>query len=82
VPRYDKSAFGGAGDRAPEDTWPAVAGPLDVVLFEGWMLGFSPVGADAAAAIDDAVAFVDDRLGAYRDAWDAFVDSWLVIKVR
>lgn len=37
-PRYDKSAFQGQGDRADPATWPAVEGPVDVVLFEGWML--------------------------------------------
>ena len=43
VPRYDKAAHGGRGTRAPEHTWPTVKGPLDLILFEGWMLGFSPV---------------------------------------
>ena len=40
VPRYDKSKFEGRGDRADASTWPAVELPLDIVLFEGWMLGF------------------------------------------
>jgi pantothenate kinase-related protein Tda10 len=40
VPRYDKSQFGGRGDRAAEEGWPQLEGPLDVVLFEGWMAGF------------------------------------------
>jgi D-glycerate 3-kinase len=44
VPRYDKSAFEGKGDRAPESEWPRVQGPLQLVLFEGWMLGFRAVG--------------------------------------
>lgn len=38
--RYDKSAYSGRGDRADPSTWPVVSGPLDVVLFEGWMNGF------------------------------------------
>lgn len=81
VPRYDKSAFGGRGDRADASAWPVVEGPLDVVLFEGWMLGFAPVGAAAAAAADPALAEVDARLGAYRAAWDAAVDAWLVVRI-
>lgn len=40
VPRYDKSARGGRGDRAPEAEWSVVSKPPDVVLLEGWMLGF------------------------------------------
>ena len=43
VPRYDKSRNGGRGDRAEPAAWPRVQGPLDIVLFEGWMLGFRPV---------------------------------------
>jgi len=39
--RYDKSAFAGRGDRAPESQWPVIEGPVDIVLFEGWMSGFS-----------------------------------------
>lgn len=37
LPVYDKSAWQGAGDRAP--THVTVHAPLDVVLFEGWCLG-------------------------------------------
>ena len=43
MPRYNKAAHEGRGTRAPEDTWPRVKGPLDLILFEGWMLGFQPV---------------------------------------
>ena len=50
IPRYDKSQQGGRGDRAPRDTWPVVRGPVDVVLFEGWMLGFRPAGDDSQVA--------------------------------
>jgi D-glycerate 3-kinase len=41
IPRYNKSAYEGKGDRAEEDTW--IEGPLDLVIVEGWMLGFQPV---------------------------------------
>src|SRR5262249_44027257 len=43
IPRYDKSLHGGLGDRLPESDWSTIAGPLDVILFDGWMLGFKPV---------------------------------------
>uniref|UniRef100_A0ACD5H1B9 Uncharacterized protein n=1 Tax=Desertifilum tharense IPPAS B-1220 TaxID=1781255 RepID=A0ACD5H1B9_9CYAN len=35
VPRFDKSAYGGAGDRAQ----PQRVSPVDIVLFEGWFVG-------------------------------------------
>lgn len=50
--RYDKSQHEGRGDRAAESKWQMVKGPVDVVLFEGWMLGFRPLSdADAEKVI-------------------------------
>lgn len=40
IPRYDKSAFNGEGDRVPEDKWQIVEEKPDVVIFEGWFCGF------------------------------------------
>jgi D-glycerate 3-kinase len=43
VPRFDKSACGGAGDRqAPE-----VVQGADIVLFEGWFVGVRPINPTA-----------------------------------
>ena len=41
LPVFDKSLFDGAGDRAAEAR--VVRGPLDVVVLEGWCVGFYPV---------------------------------------
>ena len=51
LPRYNKSAYDGKGDRAEEASWPRIKAPVDVVLFEGWMLGFSPVSDEAAGKV-------------------------------
>ncbi|KAJ2332330.1 hypothetical protein GGI00_002835 [Coemansia sp. RSA 2681] len=40
IPAYDKSLCGGYGDRVPQSEWQATSPPIDVVLFEGWSLGF------------------------------------------
>ncbi|KAF2262246.1 P-loop containing nucleoside triphosphate hydrolase protein [Lojkania enalia] len=40
IPSFDKSRFGGEGDRAPILEWPVVQGKVDVVVFEGWCVGF------------------------------------------
>ncbi|HND29501.1 MAG TPA: hypothetical protein PLA94_05855 [Myxococcota bacterium] len=42
IPRYDKSAFGGQGDHHPPAAWSAVE-QADLVILEGWCLGFVPV---------------------------------------
>ena len=44
IPSYDKSAFGGQGDRTDLASWTEVNGPgqetIEVVIFEGWCVGF------------------------------------------
>lgn len=44
LPIYDKSLFKGEGDRSKEVV--EVQGPIDVVIFEGWMNGFGPLSND------------------------------------
>lgn len=82
VPRYDKSAFQGQGDRADPAAWPAVEGPVDVVLLEGWMLSFRPISDDAAKAVDPNLVPVNAFLRSYEAAWDSHVDAWLVVRVK
>jgi D-glycerate 3-kinase len=40
IPSFDKSLFQGDGDRLPRSQWPSVNGPVDILVFEGWCLGF------------------------------------------
>lgn len=59
IPRYDKSAGGGRGDRAPPEDWVEVSTPPKVVLLEGWMLGFDPLPEDSPvlAAADQGESY-------------------------
>ncbi|KAK2984892.1 hypothetical protein RJ640_008657 [Escallonia rubra] len=82
LPRYDKSAFSGRGNRADPSTWPEIEGPLAVVLFEGWMLGFKPLPVEDVKAVDPQLEIVNKYLEAYYDAWDKFVQAWIVIKIK
>lgn len=75
VPRYDKSAHGGRGDRAPVADWPPVTGPLDLVIVEGWCLAFRPLGGIASA--DPALEPVDAYLGDYV-RWQRQIDALIV----
>lgn len=43
IPAYDKAINAGRGDQIPRDRWPQAKVPLDVVLFEGWSLGFKSI---------------------------------------
>ena len=40
IPVFDKSSFHGEGDRAPRETWPHCSTKPDIVVFEGWCVGF------------------------------------------
>ncbi|KAG4947905.1 hypothetical protein AAZX31_15G012100 [Glycine max] len=82
LPRYDKSAFNGRGDRADPSRWPEVEGPMTVVLFEGWMLGFKPLPVEAVKVVDPQLETVNKNLEAYYDAWDKYIKSWIVIKIK
>lgn len=50
VPSYDKSAFSGAGDRLPVSDWETCnregQPPVEVVIFEGWCVGFRALSDD------------------------------------
>lgn len=49
VPQYDKTAFSGKGDRFPEDKWKQIEGKIDLVIVEGWMLGYRQVDESKSA---------------------------------
>ncbi|KAH6562002.1 hypothetical protein BASA50_004738 [Batrachochytrium salamandrivorans] len=51
IPIYNKALKGGRGDRLPQSDWTAVTGHVDVVLFEGWFLGFKPCSPEQVSSI-------------------------------
>lgn len=81
IPRYDKGACDGQGDRRPASAWQAVNAPgqppVQVVVLEGWLVGFRPLSPDAVRRRRDApsrtlhkhrlehLLFVNDKLRAY-----------------
>jgi len=81
VPAYDKSAHGGRGDRAPASAWRRITGPMDVLVVEGWMLGFTPLDASAEAlAVDPALRAPNEYLEAHR-AWHERLDAFVHMHV-
>lgn len=75
VPRYDKSAFEGRGDRGAEVT--RVEPPVDVVFLEGWMLGFAPVSVLA----DERLRSANEALTKYRE-WTRTLDACVVLELQ
>lgn len=83
VPRFDKSAYGGAGDR----TTPEMVTDVDIVLFEGWFVGVRPIEPDVfdtappPIITDEDRAFARDinrRLHDYLPLWER-LDSLIVL---
>ncbi|KAF2230634.1 putative Uridine/cytidine kinase [Viridothelium virens] len=87
IPAYDKSAFNGQGDRAPEPTWETVNTPgtssISVVIFEGWCVGFRALSSSAleskwSSAVEAARSSdYQGRLGKHELSHVAFVNERL-----
>jgi D-glycerate 3-kinase len=58
VPRFDKSAFNGAGDR----TEPEKIAPVDLVILEGWFVGTRPVEEAAFDSAPPPIITPEDKL--------------------
>jgi D-glycerate 3-kinase len=81
LPSFDKSLCGGAGDRVQSAV--AKCAPVDVVIMEGWCVGFCPITqeeidvrwGEATKAIDyqkEDIIEINDRLKDYVDWWNYF----------
>lgn len=88
IPRYDKSLREGRGDRAPVETWSPVSVPAQLVIFEGWMLGFTALSANASPQqyeflqkIDPNLLVVNEELRQYQALHETF-DSWIVLSIK
>lgn len=85
VPRFDKSAFGGLGERTTPEK---VERAIDIVLFEGWFVGIRPVPTSAfedppppiVSAADRQFALeCNQRLQDYLPLWER-LDRLIVLK--
>lgn len=83
IPRFDKSAYNGSGDRTNPET---IKKP-DILLFEGWFVGVKPIEEncfdDCSSPIlnQEDIQFAKDnnkRLQAYLPLWDK-LDNLIVL---
>jgi len=83
IPRFDKSAHGGAGDR----TTPLVMADIDIILFEGWFVGVRPIEAKMFTHAPPPIITDQDRqfaldmnsqLSNYLPLWEK-LDSLIVL---
>jgi D-glycerate 3-kinase len=57
LPRFDKSAWGGIGDR----TTPEIVTQVDILLFEGWFVGMRPINPAAFEMAPSPIRTESDR---------------------
>ncbi|WP_295531113.1 kinase [Novosphingobium sp. Chol11] len=62
LPRFDKAM----DDRAPAECWPVAAGPLDVLLFEGWCVGARPEPPEQLVVPVNGLEAAEDADGRWR----------------
>jgi D-glycerate 3-kinase len=74
VPGYDRFANNGLGDRLPEGSWRVVTGPLQLIVLEGWMLGFTPTAGEPLN--DEHFLVINEKLAAY-EAWHSLLDGFI-----
>jgi len=79
VPRYDKSAHAGRGDRAPQSAWTEVRAAPDLVFLDGWMLGFEPV---AESRLPDPLLIPANRALAAYGSWLERLDAFVVLRAK
>jgi D-glycerate 3-kinase len=91
IPVFEKSLFRGEGDRLDQDSWRQVeGGKVEVVILEGWCVGFYPISEDElgrrwegvkenAGYSKDDVLEVNSRLKAYVDLW-SFFDVFIQVR--
>ncbi len=74
VPRFDKSAFNGAGDRTNSEK----TDPVDIILFEGWFVGTRPVARSAFETPLPPITTPEDRLFALdsNERLKAYLPLW------
>ena len=77
LPRYDKSQHQGQGDRAPVTQWTEIELPVDIVLVEGWMLGFRPLS--PSSVTDPHLQQINRLLDQYTH-WHSLLDSFVYIR--
>ncbi len=71
IPRYDKSARSGRGDRCPESSWTYLNQKPQIIFFEGWMLGFEPKESE-----DSNLNIINEFLDKYK-RWESFFHGFI-----
>ncbi|RIA96074.1 P-loop containing nucleoside triphosphate hydrolase protein [Glomus cerebriforme] len=92
IPNYDKSLQKGRGDRSPVDN--IVIPPFDIILFDGWSLGFKHLSSSKLKEIYynassssilkshllSHLEVINENLKQYEENWYPFLDIFICIE--
>ncbi|EPY50376.1 glycerate kinase [Schizosaccharomyces cryophilus OY26] len=91
IPFYDKSKYNGYGDRADKSRWQVVSPKeVDLVLFEGWMVGFEPMDPCMLSvrarstkwqSLEDSLLWVNEQLARYQPVFEK-IDSLVQLEAQ
>jgi len=76
APVYDKLALNGRGDRS---TPVRNVQPVDVLIIEGWMIGFIPLCEESSKLTSD-YRLINKALKAYLPVWN-LIDIWILLRI-
>ncbi len=75
IPLYDKSKYQGKGDRVLDTEWKETKTPIDLILFEGWMLGFESL---ANKKLGKHLNTINKLLKDYQ-SWHDLIDKFIYL---
>ncbi|CAO3639001.1 unnamed protein product [Cunninghamella blakesleeana] len=79
IPVYDKSLYGGLGDRCPEKDWQQIHElPIDIILFEGWSLGFKSLSIEQLQQKYQQLSFFKEKKNAFSLTHLAIMNEFLM----
>ncbi|CAH0477046.1 unnamed protein product [Peronospora belbahrii] len=79
LPRYDKSRHNGRGDRAPLSEWDRKQGPLDMLLLEGWCMGFQAIN-NSSSKLSEHMKAINMELRDFDKLYEQ-LDALILIKI-
>lgn len=81
IPTYDKSSFNGEGDRMSKSEWTPVNGPIDIIILEGWMLGFQAIiDPLKLQKLSSDMPMVNNELQKYQELWKTYLQARILLK--
>lgn len=96
IPQWDSSLAGNHGDRVDSSKFKKVDGPIDLIIFQGWMLGYPKITEHDLSnkeSINLSLSHgwsneyfgqyleVNEKLDEYKQQWQSMIDAAIFMTV-